>query len=388
MRYAARVLGRQILAAARGFGSVVVTGPRRAGKTYLLRHLLPKADYVLLEDPDILARVRSDPRSFLAERRPPVILDEIQNAPELFNYVRSVLDHAPRRTGQWFLTGSQEAALMSGVTESLAGRAAIFQLLPLSMAESSKVDLFSGGYPEVIARPRQREAWFSSYIQSYLERDVRAVTNVRDLSTFRRFLGLVASRHGQILNRSDLAQPLGVSVPTIGEWLSILEVTGQILIVPPYFENFGKRIIKSPKVYLADSGLACYLLGIRSRAELARSPFRGALFEGLVAAEIAKAQLNGGGRKELYFFRDRPGLEVDFLFPRGGTLWLVEAKASGTVFPSDARGVRALMTARKGAKSAVGIVVHQATRNPSPTAVLAEGVRALPLGALVANLNA
>ena len=284
-------------------------------------------------------------------------------------------------------SGDPGIGSMSGVTESLAGRAALFQFLPLSMAELPKVDLFLGGYPEVLARPRQRDAWFSSYIQSSLERDVRAVTNVRDLSTFRRFLGLVASRHRQVLNRSDLAQPLGVSVPTVGEWLSILEVTGQILIVPPYFENFGKRLIKSPKVYFADSGLACYLLGIRSRDELARSPFRGALFEGLVAAEIAKAQLNGGGRKELYFFRDRPGLEVDFLFPRGGSLWLVEAKASGTVFPSDARAVRALMTARKGAKSAVGIVVHQETRNPSTTSVLAEGVRALPLGALVSELN-
>ena len=217
MRYTPRLLEHEIARAARGFGAVVLTGPRRAGKTHLLRHLLPKADYVLLEDPDTLARLRADPRGFLAERQPPVILDEVQNAPELFNYVRTLLDRAPRRTGQWFLTGSQEASLMAGVTESLAGRAAIFQLLPLSMAESGKVDLFSGGFPEVIARPRQREIWFSSYLQSYLERDVRAITNVRDLATFRRFLGLVAARHGQILNRSDLAGPLGVSVPTISE---------------------------------------------------------------------------------------------------------------------------------------------------------------------------
>lgn len=276
---------------------------------------------------------------------------------------------------------------MAGVTESLAGRAAIFQLLPLSMAESGKVDLFSGGFPEVIARPRQREIWFSSYLQSYLERDVRAITNVRDLATFRRFLGLVAARHGQILNRSDLAGPLGVSVPTISEWLSILEVTGQILLVPPYFENFGKRLIKSPKIYWVDSGLACYLLGIRTRAELSRSPFRGALFEGLVAAEIAKAQINAGGRKELYFFRDRPGLEVDFLIPRRGELWLIEAKASGTVFPADGRGIQALMAGRKGAKSGRGVVVHQGSGHPSPTSVLAPGVRAISLGKLVAELN-
>ena len=318
MRYAARGLGRQILAAARGFGSVVVTGPRRAGKTYLLRHLLPKADYVLLEDPDILARVRSDPRGFLAERRPPVILDEIQNAPELFNYVRSLLDHSPRRTGQWFLTGSQEAALMSGVTESLAGRAAIFQLLPLSMAESPKVDLFSGGYPEVIARPRQRDAWFSSYIQSYLERDVRAVTNVRDLSTFRRFLGLVASRHGQVLNRSDLAQPLGVSVPTIGEWLSILEVTGQIFIVPPYFENFGKRLIKSPRCISPTADWPVISSGFGLETNWPGRHFGGRCLKVWWPRRLPKPSSTPGAGKSSTSFGIAPGLKSIFCFPAAG----------------------------------------------------------------------
>ena len=388
MRYAQRALEPQIARAAHGFGAVVLTGPRRAGKTFLLRHLLPKADYVLLEDPDTLARVRSDPRSFVAERRPPVILDEVQNAPELFNYVRAVLDRHPRRVGQWFLTGSQEASLMGGVTESLAGRAAIFQLLPLSLAESAKVDLLHGGFPEVLARPRQRHVWFSSYLQSYLERDVRAVTGVRDLSTFRRFLGLVAARHGQILNRSDLAGPLGVSVPTVSAWLSVLEVTGQVLIVPPYFENFGKRLIKSPKIYWVDSGLACHLLGIHTKAELARSPFRGALFEGMVAGEIVKAQLNAGGRKEIYFFRDRPGLEVDFLIPRADGLWLVEAKASATALPGDARAMQSLAAGRRGATRARGFVVHQHTPHRSPTSVLVPGVQALTLGQFVDELGA
>ncbi len=373
--------------AAQGFGAVVLTGPRRAGKTYLLRHLFPRADYVLLEDPDTLAQVRADPRGFLAERRPPVIIDEIQHAPELFQYIRSILDRAPRRTGQWILTGSQESTLMRGVTESLAGRAAIFNLLPLSVAESSRVDLFLGGYPEVLARPRQRDAWFSSYVQSYLERDVRSVTGVRDLSTFRRFLGLVASRHGQVLNRSDIASPLGVSVPTVSQWLSVLEVTGQILLLPPYFENFGKRLIKSPKLYIGDSGLACYLLGIRTRGELARSPFRGALFEGFVAAEIAKAQLNAGGRKELYFFRDRPGLEVDFVVPRGGELWLVEAKAGATVFPKDAQAIRALLAGRGGPKKKRGLIVYQPSARRSQTTVAAENVKAVDLPTLVAALN-
>src|SRR5271166_790594 len=325
MRYIPRKLGNTLQEASRHFPAVVITGPRRAGKTTLLRQLFPKAQYVLLEDPDIQGRIRSDPRTFLEERRPPVLFDEIQNAPELLSYVRTLVDAAPRRMGQWLFTGSQEAPLMQGVSESMAGRAAILQLLPFSVAETDRVSILHGGYPEVLARPAGRRLWFSSYIQTYLERDVRGITNVRDLATFRRFLALLASRHGQVLNKTDLAAPLGVSVPTIGDWLQVLEITGQIMLVPPYFENFGKRLIKSPKIYLGDSGMACYLLGIATLAELDRSPFLGALFEGHVASEILKGQANQGRRKELYYFRDQQGLEVDFLFPNGqGSLWMIE----------------------------------------------------------------
>jgi predicted AAA+ superfamily ATPase len=163
--------------------------------------------------------------------------------------------------GQWLFTGSQEAPLMQGITESMAGRAAILQLLPFSVSETPKVNMLHGGFPEVVVRPKSRALWFASYLQTYLERDVRSITNVRDLVTFRRFITLLASRHGQILNKTDLAAPLGVSVPTISEWLHVLEITSQIMIVPPYFENFGKRLVKTPKVYWGDSGLACYLPG-------------------------------------------------------------------------------------------------------------------------------
>ena len=332
MRYIPRKLGNIILEASRHFPAVVVTGPRRAGKTTLLRQLFSKAQYVLLEDPDIQGRIRSDPRTFLEELKPPVVFDEIQNAPELLSYVRTLVDAAPRRMGQWLFTGSQEAPLMQGITESMAGRAAILQLLPFSVSETPKVNMLHGGFPEVLARPKSRALWFASYLQTYLERDVRAITNIRDLVTFRRFLALLASRHGQILNKTDLAAPLGVSVPTISEWLHILEVTGQVMVVPPYFENLGKRLIKSPKIYWGDSGLACYLLGIISEAELQRSPFLGQLFEGFVAAEILKIQANQGARKELYYFRDQQGLEVDFLMPRPNAgLWLIECKAGKTV---------------------------------------------------------
>ena len=269
MRYIERELQAEVLRAAKNFPALILTGPRRAGKTCLLRHLFPKAAYFLLEDPDVIARLRHDPQGFLDAIRPPAILDEVQNVPEVFALVRSRIDRQPRRVGQWLLTGSQEAPLMQGVSESMAGRAAVLSLLPLSVRESPKVTLRRGGYPEALARPAAARLWFASYLQTYLERDVRAVTAVKDLATFRRFLALLASRHGQILNKTDLAAPLGVSVPTIGQWLSVLETTAQILIVPPFFENLGKRLIKSPKIFIADSGLACHLLGIDSPAELA-----------------------------------------------------------------------------------------------------------------------
>jgi hypothetical protein len=383
MRHISRTLESQLLAAAKSFPAVVLTGPRRAGKTWLLRHLFPAADYFLFEDPDIVARFRHDPQGFLDGVRVPALLDEIQNVPEVFNFVRSRIDRHPRRTGQWFLTGSQETGLMTKVTESMAGRAAVLQLWPMSVRETLKVSVLRGGYPEVLARPRAASLWFSSYVQTYLERDVRAISAVQDLATFRRFLGIVASRHGQVLNKSDLAAPLGMSVPSVGRWLDILEATTQILLVPPYFENLGRRLIKSPKIYVADSGLACHLLGIETEAELTKSPFLGALFEGLLASEIVKAQVNAGRRRELYYFRDQQGLEVDFVAPRrGGGVRLVEAKASVTVTPAMAKPMQRLAAALKQHSSVRGaaqaFVVHRAVRSGQSSRAIAPGVRAVP----------
>src|SRR3989440_9220729 len=387
MRYIPRKLADVLRQATRHFPAVVVSGPRRAGKTTLLRELFPAAQYVLLEDLDIQGRVRSDPRAFIEEIRPPVIFDEIQNAPELLNYVRTLIDGRPRRMGQWLFAGSQEAPLMRGITESMAGRAAILQLWPLSTAETSKVNLLHGGFPEVLARPKARELWFASYLQTYLERDVRAITNVRDLVTFRRFLALLASRHGQILNKTDLAAPLGVSVPTISEGLHVLEITSQIMIVPPYFENLGKRLVKTPKVYWGDSGLACYLLGITSEAELQRSPFLGQLFEGFVAAEILKSQVNQGARKELYYFRDQQGLEVDFLLPRPNAgLWLIESKAGKTVRSAMAAPLLSLRRAL-GKRSKRLIIVHRKSHWAPATAAIVSGVEAIDLERFVADLT-
>jgi predicted AAA+ superfamily ATPase len=389
MRFVPRAVQPAVLEATRSFPAVVVTGPRRTGKTTLLRRLFPRAEYVLLEDPDVQARARSDPRALIEELRAPVLFDEIQNVPDLLAYIRTRVDRKPRATGQWLFTGSQEAPLMQGVSESMAGRAAILQLLPFSLGETDRVSLLHGGYPEVLARPGSRGLWFSSYIQTYLERDVRAITNVRDLATFRRFLALLASRHGQVLNKTDLAAPLGVSVPTIGDWLHVLEITGQIMLVPPYFENFGKRLIKSPKVYLGDSGLACYLLGIATQAELDRSPFLGALFAGYVAAEILKSQVNRGRRKELYHFRDQQGLEVDFLFPGGdGGLRMVECKASKTVRPAMAGPMESLRRSMGEHEPVQMTVVHRASTTARPSRAVAPGVEALDVRAFVDTLGA
>jgi uncharacterized protein len=385
MQNVSRIMQTQIVAAAKSFAAVVLTGPRRCGKTFLLRQCLKGASYVLLEDPDVLLRVRADPRSFIDGLKLPVILDEIQNAPELFAYIRTRIDAAPRKMGQWFLTGSQEAPLMQGVSESMAGRAAVFQMLPIAREESSKVSMLNGGFPEVLARPAARSIWFSSYIQTYLERDVRAVLNVRNLSTFRRFLALCAARHGQILNRSDFAAPLGLSVPAISEWLGVLETTGLLLMVPPYFSNLGKRIVKSPKIYLCDSGLTCHLLGIQTQAELLRSPFLGAITEGVVAAEIVKAQINRGIRRELYYFRDQQGLEVDFLFPHRGVTVLAEVKTSSTPVPAMTKPLQQL--ARSFAQLPTrSVLIHGDSRSVPKFSAVAPGVEARTLDGLIAEL--
>jgi len=377
MKYTKRTLGSYLKSAAKGFPALIVTGPRRAGKTTLLRHIFPDADYVLLEDPDEIGRASADPRGFLDERTVPVILDEIQNVPELFNYIRTRIDGEPESCGQWILTGSQESSLMKGVTESMAGRAAIFQLLPFSTEESVSVSLFRGGFPEVIAKPSFADTWFRSYIQTYLERDVRAITSIRDLATFRRFIALVASRSGQILNKTDLAAPLGVSVPTITQWLSILEVTGQVILVPPFYENFGKRLIKSSRLYFLDTGLICHLLGIRDKGTLAGSPFLGSIFEGFVASEIVKHRLHRGRERGLYFFRDQQGLEVDFVVDMGNRqLMLLEAKATKTPRPN----MTAALTRLAGGipdYDIISCVVHSAEGERAEAATLGRGIKAI-----------
>lgn len=391
MKNVDRTIAKQVRLAASAFPAIVLTGPRRSGKTWLLKKLFPTAKYFLFEDPDVIDRFSRDPQGFLDAIKAPAIFDEIQHVPQVFNYLRSRIDKYPRRTAQWFLTGSQESALMQNVTESMAGRAAILQLLPLSHNESPRASILLGGYPEVLARPKTATLWFASYIQSYLEKDVRAISAVQDVAKFRRFMALVAARHGQIVNKSNLAAALGMSVPGIGLWLDILEATGIILLVQPYFHNLGKRLIKSPKLYIADSGLACHLLGIDTAAELQKSPFLGALFEGFIAAEIVKAQLNAGLRRELYFFRDQQGLEVDFIVPKkGGNFQLVEIKASKTPLPDMAKPMQRLMTTWAADPTFKhskldAVLVHQPKADPLHSTALVPGIRAISWQHYIAN---
>jgi hypothetical protein len=260
----------------------------------------------------------------------------------------------------------------------MAGRVGIFTLLPFSLHEHPDCTPFAGGFPEALARPHLAQAWFRSYLQTYLERDVREITAVRDLGTFRRFLGLLAARVSQELKLTALAGPLGLSLPGVRRWLDILEITGQVMLVPPFFENFGKRIVKSPRVYFGDTGLVCHLLGIESSSDLERSPFLGPVFENFVALEIAKAQINHNRRRELYWLRDHHGIEVDFVIPTGGGHWaLVEAKATRTVLPAVAGPIRIYLNAAKG-RTMRGWVVHRGARLPDPGR-LGGGVTAVPV---------
>jgi len=331
-----------LLELAQGYPVLAITGPRQAGKTTLAQSTFPDKPYVSLEDPDTRAFAQDDPRGFLARLPDGAILDEVQRCPPLFSYLQTRVD-ANRRMAEFVLTGSQQFGLLSTITQTLAGRVGLVQLLPFSMGElgsgplpvpSLDELLWSGLYPPIHDRQLAPERWFANYVMTYVERDVRQLIEVKNLSLFQRFLKMCAARCGQLLNMTSLANDCGVTHKTIGAWLSVLEAGYLIFLLQPHHKNFGKRLVKTPKLYFHDTGLAAYLMGIQDANHLSIHPARGALFENLVISELLKQRFNQGLPSNLYFWRNNTGDEVDLLIEQGEYLMPVEIK-SGQTFNAD-----------------------------------------------------
>ncbi len=339
-----RILEPHLLEAARHFPVVTLTGPRQAGKTTLCRAVFGEKTYVNLEAPDVRACALDDPRGFLAGVSEGAVLDEIQRVPELLSYLQVLVDE-DARPGRFILTGSQHFGLLSSISQSLAGRTAILHLAPLAYEETGADpeadDLFDvilrGGYPPIIAGSLPPHRWMASYVATYVERDVRQVLNVGDLTAFQTFLALAAGRTGQLLNLSSLANDCGVDQKTVKAWISVLETTFLAFRLKPFAHNLGKRWIKSPKFYFLDTGLVCYLLGIRTPEQLETHPLRGAIFETWVVAEAYKARIHRNEPLDLFFRRDARGLEVDLIILDGARATLVEIKSGRTVTPDAMR---------------------------------------------------
>lgn len=345
---------------------VTVTGPRQSGKTTLARSAFPDKPYVSLEDPDLRRFAIEDPRGFLGSHPQGAILDEIQRAPELLSYLQGLVDAQPR-PGLYILTGSQQFELMYRLSQSLAGRTALLRLLPFTLAEALRARpapaepeladiLLAGFYPRIHDRGLDPTQALGDYFATYVERDLRQLTAVHDLQRFERFVRLCAGRTGQLLNLSSLGQDAGVSHATARAWIDLLQTSYIVYLLPPWLTNTRKRLVKTPKLYFYDVGLACWLLGLRTPQQVQRDPLWGALFENLIVMEALKDRYNAGASGEMYFYRDAEGHEVDLLLPVGGRLHAIEIKAGATVNPDYFKGLRSFAMHHPQALASGGVI--------------------------------
>ncbi len=350
---------------ARQFPAIVLTGPRQSGKSTLCKKVFAHLPYATLESPDVRAFSLEDPRGFLKQFPQGAILDEIQNNQQLTSYLQEIIDQEPA-PGRWILTGSHNFSVMESTSQSLAGRSAVVHLLPLSRHEVVEFShhpktlnetLVAGGYPRIFDCELRPADWLASYVATYLERDVRSISNIGDLVTFQRFAQLSAGRISQLLSLSSLASDCGVSQPTAKAWASVLETRFIVFRLPSYHGNVSKRLIKMPKLHFYDTGLACWLLGIRNTTQLDVHPLRGAIFESWVVSEIIKQRYNRGESNGVYFFRDRAGLESDMLVQGSKTLKLVEVKAGQTISSDWAANSQRIMEMFARTKQRVSCVV-------------------------------